>query len=177
MSCSGNSKQVNCLKNHYDPNRFMLAMVRERKGSSEPCHRVLSGAKWVFRAPFCALAVSPRVPQKLRGKLELPLGGREAAYPLPIPAKEWGPLGLGPPHRLQVPFLPRNIFRHETHFSMDQHDLWVTGRGVVFTSVLRLSILMCPSLWVGLDQLHLWGHSLASFALFSPFQGHAVCET
>lgn len=111
----------------------------------------------MFRAPFCALAVSPSAPQKLRGNLGLPLGGREAAHPPPNPCRGMGPFGVGTFDRLQVTFLPRNIFRHETHFCMDQHDLWVIGRGVVLTSVLGLSILMCPSLQVGLDRLRLRG--------------------
>lgn len=57
---------------------------------------MLSRAKWVFRAPFCALALSPSASQKLRGKLGLLLGGKEA-HPSPIPAQEWGPAGVGTP--------------------------------------------------------------------------------
>lgn len=54
---------------------------------------MLSRVRWVFRAPFYTLALSPSASQKQRGKLELPLGDREAAHPSPIPAKKWGPLG------------------------------------------------------------------------------------
>lgn len=74
----------------------------------------------------------------------------------PDPCRGMGPFGVGSPHWLQVTFLPRNIFGSETHFCMDQHDLGVAGRGAVSTSVLGLSIPMCPSLQVGLDGLHRW---------------------
>lgn len=64
---------------------------------------------------------------------------------------------VGSPHWLQVTFLPGNISRSETPFCTDQHGLGVTGRGAVSTSVLGLSILKCPSLQAGLDQLRRWG--------------------
>lgn len=55
-------------------------MVRDRKGSWGLSHGMLSRVRWVFRAPFYALALSPRASQKQSGKLEL----HWAAGSLPI---------------------------------------------------------------------------------------------